>query len=186
MGRTQRGQYARDHHCPAAYRLFRMSIGQASCTPGTVDTPGALSAYRSYLEVAAIPAALPYVRRHARQTLADWKLTEIADDAETVLSELASNAIQATRDAKRATAAIAVYLALDLDRLYVLVWDCCPEPPVRNGQADDDAEAGRGLTIVAALTDRWGTRAVEAGKVVWAQLTVTSESNAASAEKARQ
>jgi hypothetical protein len=34
---------------------------------------------------------------------------------------------------------VAIYLALDLDRLFVLVWDCCVEPPVPRGLADGDA-----------------------------------------------
>lgn len=152
----------------------------ATGAPGTVSRPSyhggpeprsaAGGDYRLYLEAAPVPAAVPYLRRRARQALADWKLSEIADDAETVLAELATNAVQATQEAKRATAAVAVYLALDLDRLYVLVWDCCPDRPVHGGVADDDAEAGRGLTIVAALSDRWGTVAIEGGKVVWAQI----------------
>lgn len=176
-GRTQRGQHARDHHYPATYRLFLVSVGQASCAPGTVNGSGVIGPYRSYLEVKAVPAALPNVRRHTRQTLADWKLSEIAADAELVVSELATNAVQATRDAKRATASVAVYLALDLDRLFVLVWDCCPGRPAYDGPADDDAETGRGLTIVEALSERWGTCALDGGKVVWARLTMTSESH---------
>lgn len=175
-GRTQRGQHARDHHCPAAYRLLIVSIRQASCPPGTANGSGALSAYRSYLEVGAIPAALPYVRRHTRQTLAAWELSEIADDAELVLSELVTNALQATQVERQAAAqVVAVYLALDLDRLFVLVWDCCPEPPVHHGHAADDAETGRGLKIVQALADRWGTCPVEGGKVVWALITATGQ-----------
>jgi hypothetical protein len=65
---------------------------------------------------------------------------------------------------------------LDLDRLFVLVWDCCPLPPVHRGPAGDDAETGRGLEIVSLIADRWGTAVPdEGGKVVWAQLSTASQ-----------
>jgi hypothetical protein len=72
-------------------------------------------------------------------------------------------------------APVALLLALDLDRLFVLVWDCCPQQRVPRGPADDDAETGRGLEIVSALAERWGTVVLEFGKVVWAQLALTNQ-----------
>ena len=54
--------------------------------------------------------------------------------------------------------------------LVIEVWDRSPldlEPLV----ADADAECGRGLTVVAALSDRWGwERTGHLHKVVWAEL----------------
>ncbi|WP_324605582.1 ATP-binding protein [Streptomyces niger] len=65
------------------------------------------------------------------------------------------------------------------DRLRVEVTDTrgerMPDPvvPVAGGVADTpaDAESGRGLLLVAALSDAWGTRprAGAPGKTVWAQ-----------------
>jgi hypothetical protein len=40
----------------------------------------------------------------------------------------------------------------------------------RRRRAGDDEEAGRGLQLVASLADRWGFRATDQGKVVWAEL----------------
>jgi len=62
---------------------------------------------------------------------------------------------------------VALYLALDLDRLFAMVWDCYPQPPVHRGHAGDDAETGRGLEIVSTVADRWGTVTLDGGKVVW-------------------
>ena len=63
---------------------------------------------------------------------------------------------------------MALYLAADTDRLTLLVWDASPELPARH-QHDDDAVSGRGLEIISALADRWGSWGpVAGGKVVWA------------------
>jgi anti-sigma regulatory factor (Ser/Thr protein kinase) len=56
------------------------------------------------------------------------------------------------------------------ESLVIEVWDNSPldlEPQ----QADADAECGRGLTMVAALADRWGwERTGQRRKVVWAEV----------------
>ena len=56
--------------------------------------------------------------------------------------------------------------------LIIEVWDHSPldlEPH----QADAEAECGRGLTVVAALSDRWGwDRTGYRRKVVWAELAL--------------
>jgi anti-sigma regulatory factor (Ser/Thr protein kinase) len=45
--------------------------------------------------------------------------------------------------------------------------DASPQRP-RRRRVDGDAESGRGLTIVEAVADRWGSRSTPDGKVVWA------------------
>jgi anti-sigma regulatory factor (Ser/Thr protein kinase) len=99
------------------------------------------------------------------------------DDAELVISELLTNAVQASLAAPPASGArtaapvVALCLTLDSDLLTVLVGDCRPEPPVRRADPDGDDEAGRGLVIVQAISDDWGIRPVAGGgKVVWARL----------------
>jgi histidine kinase-like protein len=148
--------------------------------PGGRATPG-MSAWvrRSCLEVRPIPAALPRVRRYARRTLGEWKLGYLADDVELVISELATNAMWASQPPAPAAPGVragrqgdpgvragapvmAVYLAMERDQLVALVWDSCLEPPVRRAH-DDDAEAGRGLELVQALSDGWGSCAAEPG-----------------------
>jgi hypothetical protein len=141
-----------------------------------------------WLELAAHPAAVPHARRCTRHTMAAWRLGNVADDIELVVSELLTNAVRATlaatATAVRSQAAgpggrtvapvVALYLALDPDLLSVLVWDCCPEPPVQVAHTSDDDETGRGLVIIQALTDQWGICAPSGGgKVVWAQLILT-------------
>jgi anti-sigma regulatory factor (Ser/Thr protein kinase) len=152
-----------------------------SGAPGTVTGPvvsaspgsssGAGSAchprpHRLYVELAAHPGAVPYARRCTRQTLAAWKLGGIADDVELVVSELVTNAVRAARGMQDA-APVALYLALERGRLFVLAWDCCPDLPVLRAHPDD-AQSGRGLELVAALSADWGAAAEPGGKVVFA------------------
>jgi anti-sigma regulatory factor (Ser/Thr protein kinase) len=130
----------------------------------------AVTGCRLYLYVPARPSAVPHARRCVRSTLAAWQLDAVADDTELVVSELLTNAVRA---AAHAAAVVVLYVALDPDWLSVLVWDSCPEPPVRPARAADDAESGRGLEIVDAVSERWGTCNLAAGgKIVWAQLGV--------------
>jgi len=125
-------------------------------------------AHRSYLELIAAPGAVPYARRCIRQTLAASKLGGIADDVELVISELVTNAGRATLS-MQAAAPVALYLALERGRLYALAWDCCPDLPVLRAHATD-AESGRGLELVSALSDEWGACAEQrGGKVTWAR-----------------
>src|ERR1700680_336795 len=53
-------------------------------------TPGPWQ-LRTLLELAALPGAVPCSRLHARHVLLEWGLSEIAENAELLLSELVTN-----------------------------------------------------------------------------------------------
>jgi anti-sigma regulatory factor (Ser/Thr protein kinase) len=130
------------------------------------DTFHPREARRCYLALPAEPAAVPYARQCTRRTLAAWDLGPVTADAELVVSELITNAEQATPRTPHA-AHVVLYLAADPGRLTLLVWDACPELPARRPH-DGDSAGGRGLEIVHAYSTRWGTWApVLGGKVVW-------------------
>jgi anti-sigma regulatory factor (Ser/Thr protein kinase) len=123
----------------------------------------------SFLELGALPSAVPCARLHTRQLLWEWQLTGLADSAELIVSELMTNAIQASR-ADRRTAPVRLWLLADRTSLLILVWDASPLPPVRMNTSDD-AENGRGLLLVETLSTRWDFFAHhQGGKVVWASL----------------
>jgi anti-sigma regulatory factor (Ser/Thr protein kinase) len=105
------------------------------------------------LELGAYPEAVALARTRTRTILTEWGLDELADDAATVISELVTNAVTATRDAGL-DAPIRVTLLAGLRTLLIAVWDASPETPVPADAADDD-EYGRGLLIVQALSARW-------------------------------
>jgi hypothetical protein len=47
---------------------------------------------RDFLEIAALPSAVPCVRYHCRQVLWEWQLRDLAYNTELVSSELVTNA----------------------------------------------------------------------------------------------
>ena len=66
----------------------------------------------SYLELGALPTAVPCARLHARHVLREWGMSRLAQDGELLVSELVTNAVQATTGHDQA----AVRLRLSGDR----------------------------------------------------------------------
>jgi hypothetical protein len=56
---------------------------------------------RSYLELGALPTAVPCARLHARHLLWEWGLNGLAADAELLVSELVTNAVKPRRNGGR-------------------------------------------------------------------------------------
>jgi anti-sigma regulatory factor (Ser/Thr protein kinase) len=91
----------------------------------------------------------------------------LVDDVEILVSELVTNAVHATRALGQA-APVRLWLLADAARVLIIVWDASPQPPIRAG-ASTEAESGRGLLLVEALSHQWGTSGAPAGgKTVWA------------------
>jgi anti-sigma regulatory factor (Ser/Thr protein kinase) len=114
-------------------------------------------------------------RNVVRAWLAEYGLQDRTDTVELLVSELATNAVRHAPGRYRLT------LALNAGLLRCTVADegpdLPPDGPDRNADAhhpDADAESGRGLLLVDALADRWGSGRVESdvGKEVWFELKV--------------
>ena len=90
---------------------------------------------RSYLELGALPTAVPCARLHARHLLWEWGLNGMASDAELLVSELVTNAVKAT--AGQQQAAIRLQLSSDSDSVLVEVWDADPQPPAPKDLTED-------------------------------------------------
>jgi anti-sigma regulatory factor (Ser/Thr protein kinase) len=130
---------------------------------------------RSYLELGALPTAVPCARLHARLILQEWGLDELTESVELIVSELATNALKASWSLS-ASQPIVLHLAADHQRLTIQVWDAVAAGPVPRSHALD-AETGRGLEIVSLLCDRWGFyRPDGGGKIVWAAIEIRSSS----------
>jgi hypothetical protein len=127
--------------------------------------------YVSYLEFAALPTAPSCARSRAKACLDEWKLSALRENTELVLSELATNAVLASRTAGTRHPVIRLWLLGDAARLVIVVWDASGNPP-EAAEVPVAAEHGRGLQIVAALSSHcgWYTRSDSAGKCVWAEL----------------
>jgi PAS domain-containing protein len=100
-------------------------------------------------------------RRLATGQLAQWGLDDLAMTTELVVSELVGNVV---RHAKGP-------IALRLMRGSTLICEVTDgsetTPRIRHAATTD--EGGRGLQLVAALSNRWGSRYTPTGKSIWAE-----------------
>ncbi|MGH3169743.1 MAG: ATP-binding protein [Trebonia sp.] len=117
------------------------------------------------IELGARPQAVPAARRRTRRRLREWGLEELADDAESVVAELITNAVEATVRA-RLDSPVRLTLIAGPKAVLIAVWDAADTSPVP-ASAGLDAECGRGLIIVHALSARWDwKKAPRGGKVL--------------------
>ncbi|MGV9342210.1 SpoIIE family protein phosphatase [Streptomyces sp. NPDC003688] len=111
------------------------------------------------------PALVAPVRREVGEQLERWALSEAAFTAELVVSELVTNAI------RYGSQPVRLRLIHDADRLICEVSDASHTAPhLRRAKTFD--EGGRGLLLVAQLTERWGSRHTAEGKTIWAELAL--------------
>ncbi|UPZ27339.1 SpoIIE family protein phosphatase [Streptomyces sp. LRE541] len=114
-------------------------------------------------EVPADPALVGPIRKQVVRQLEVWDASEAAFTTELVVSELVTNAI---RYGERP---IRLRLIHDASTLIVEVSDSSHTAPhLRRAKTFD--EGGRGLLLVAQLTQRWGSRHTPEGKTIWAEL----------------
>lgn len=124
------------------------------------------------LDLGAFDTAVPCARGHACNVLAEWGIRgDAADTIELVVSELITNALQATVCLDLPVpASVRLHLAAEHPYVLIEVADDAPAPPALQHPADA-AEHGRGLLIVEAICAEWGTYPVTgSGKVVWAKV----------------
>ena len=106
-------------------------------------------------------------RRFVRTTCLAWDLDGLAGDLALLASELVTNAVVHARSGSTLTISVAEGI------VEVSVADAAERAPAfhpggPHGDADDpDRESGRGLRIVDALADHWGTAPRPTGKAVW-------------------
>jgi anti-sigma regulatory factor (Ser/Thr protein kinase) len=128
------------------------------------------------LVLAAHPTAPACARGHVRAVAHEWGLSHLAEVTELIVSELVTNAVQASsRLRMRADLAdvpvIRLWVTSDGVCMVIHVWDASEEMPVVKDVAADE-ENGRGLMLVAALGKDWGAYRKTEGKVVWVMIAV--------------
>jgi anti-sigma regulatory factor (Ser/Thr protein kinase) len=123
---------------------------------------------QSFLELGALPGAVPSARLHTRQIVFEWGLAPLERSAELVVSELVTNAVIASQPGERAQP-VRLWLLSDMAHVLILVHDASAHPPVLL-PADSGSERGRGLVLVDAVSEQWGwySPSETDGKVVWA------------------
>ena len=165
--------------------------------PGPAEDDQALLVVKSeprslaYQQVSlpAVPESVGAARRITRDTFVGWGLTQKADLAELLVSELATNAVRHAMPRPEPEYAMLWpdfvprpvngtrlddrEMELTLRRgsrsLWIEVRDSDPRMPRPKRPAETD-EIGRGLIVVDGLSVRWGARQVADGKVVWVEL----------------
>ncbi|GGN49730.1 ATPase [Streptomyces albiflavescens] len=115
------------------------------------------------MELQALPSRIGQVRRIVSAQLRYWHLDPLIDRAALGVTELLTNVHQHAQPDKTCT----VEIELLLDRLTVSVHDHDPRLPEMR-DVDPASTGGRGLAMVAAVSESWGVRPDgESGKVVW-------------------
>ncbi|MEU6375616.1 ATP-binding protein [Streptomyces sp. NPDC046909] len=157
------------------------------------------------VELQALPSRIGQVRRIVSAQLRYWHLDPLIDRAALGVTELLTNVHRHAQPDKMCT----VEIELVLDRLMVSVHDHDPRLPVvadmpgslpdedlSDGLPDDLSDdlldtdtlatCGRGLAMVAAVSESWGARPDgQAGKVVWFALSAPAAPRAATARPPR-
>jgi anti-sigma regulatory factor (Ser/Thr protein kinase) len=115
-------------------------------------------------DVAPDPAAVANARKNALGQLETWGLTDASFVTELIVSELVTNAV------RHAEPPIQLRLIHDQSLICEVSDASSTAPHMRRARTYD--EGGRGLLLVAQLSQRWGTRQNGKGKTIWAEQSV--------------
>ncbi|MFF3458002.1 ATP-binding protein [Streptomyces sp. NPDC002730] len=118
------------------------------------------------LPFSAEPSEVAGLRRVLKLHLTLWGLPELVESAQICVTELTSNVIRHVGAGTPTT--LAVSMSGTYLRIEVYDPDTRALPTLLN--AECEAEAGRGMALVDAVTDRWGVILRSDSKVVWCEL----------------
>lgn len=138
-------------------------LGDAVDTPGDRFTGPDPVARKLFLPVVAAVAA---ARHFTIDTLIDWKLSHLVDDAALIVTELATNAIVHANSAFRvmmSPAPLGVRFAVE---------DASQCQPRMRHPGPYEA-GGRGIPLIAKIAHQWGCDVSPIGKTVWADIPRT-------------
>ncbi|MGK5529040.1 SpoIIE family protein phosphatase [Streptomyces sp. URMC 129] len=113
------------------------------------------------------PIAAGQARDHIRAQLAAWHLEDLEMTTELLASELVGNVVRHAKGPIR----------LRLLRSRTLICEVSDgsltTPHIRHTSTAD--EGGRGLQLVAAMSERWGTRYTPEGKCIWTEQRIPGD-----------
>ncbi|MDQ0792134.1 SpoIIE family protein phosphatase [Streptomyces sp. B1I3] len=124
------------------------------------------------MEVTITPTdagSLRAARKALRAALGRWSLDAIADTAELLACELATNALLHTRGSATLTARL---VSEDGRAVRLAVTDTSTSSPRRRA-ATEQSTSGRGLMLLEELATTWGVEPRGDGKTVWCEISVT-------------
>ena len=117
------------------------------------------------LELPARPSSPAQARRFVADVLRQHGVNGVTGDCMLLTSELVTNALLYARSAVDLTVRFGPGL------VHVAVGDESPLPPVPRS-AGVEAESGRGLALVEAISTSWGVEAAGRGKQVWFEVSL--------------
>lgn len=131
-----------------------------TATPRPTGHPGYSQTMRR------VPASAEAARKLVRTALAAWGQEALIEDAALVITELVSNAVDHAR-----LESIRIVVTRPSEKFVRLgVVDRSRDVPYLRTDSNGDNTRGRGLLLVDALTDRWGTDRYRWGKQVWGEM----------------
>ncbi|TFE43290.1 PAS domain-containing protein [Streptomyces sp. ICN441] len=111
------------------------------------------------------PAVVTEARRRTTEQLTGWGLAEAAFITELIVSELVTNAIRYGKPPIRLR-----LIHTDTTLTTEVTDHSSTSPHLRHAHTYD--ENGRGLYLIAQLTQRWGTRHTPTSKTIWTEQTL--------------
>ncbi|MFJ5213942.1 SpoIIE family protein phosphatase [Streptomyces sp. NPDC088354] len=105
------------------------------------------------------PQAAALARGLVREQLSEWDLDELTATTELLASELVGNVVRHAKGPMR------LRLLRDTELICEVADGSLTMPRIRHPSETD--EGGRGLQLVASLSQRWGTRYTANGKCIW-------------------
>ncbi|MFE0807723.1 ATP-binding protein [Streptomyces sp. NPDC058848] len=135
--------------------------------------------HRSVLPFRAVPAEVRLLRQVTAAQLGRWGVPYAVEEAELVVTELATNVIKHVGEGATAT----LVLERNSERLRVEVHDTSRSMPSAVISGCDD-ECGRGLHLLTALAADWGTALTAVGKSVWCEVALKAEHACLSMQRA--
>ncbi|MFD7921094.1 SpoIIE family protein phosphatase [Streptomyces sp. NPDC059740] len=116
----------------------------------------------------AEPGRTSEARAAVRRCLQQWGVSARAHDVEVVATEMVTNALTHTD----AGALLSMVLCTGPPRVVRLEVEDRSSHPPQLRRPGETGTAGRGLMMIDALADRWGTESRGTGKAVWCEFAV--------------
>ena len=115
------------------------------------------------------PKAAGRARSHVREQLALWGLDDLTPTTELLASELVGNVV------RHAKGPVSLRLLHGAELTCEVFDGSLTMPRIRRATETD--EGGRGLQLVTALSQRWGTRYTATGKCIWTEQALLAPDN---------
>lgn len=124
-----------------------------------------MSTLSASVDLRPVPESVPVARHLVVDLLRVWAAEQDRDDAALLVTELVANVV----DHVQGEASLTLEITLSEQWLRIAVADGSALRPVM-AELDNARPRGRGLRLVQAIADRWGSEDHRGGKRVWFEL----------------